>query len=181
MLKPFYITFIFKIWLYTSIASGFEWKNRFGTLFTTMVGCKSAQARRWASGRGDVSSPSFGSHSNPISTRGGGGRLCPPYTGVYTKFWKPQACLQHLAIFKVGSGNFENSAFNAHWKNQNQRVFSNDLTFLSPMNTKHAGPLYYEEEGLYFWCPQDSKKDDSKKNSLSRACLRNLKQWGANL
>ena len=146
-----------------------------------MVGCKSAQARLWACGRGDVSSPSFGSHPNPISTRGVGGRLCPPYTGVYTKFWKPQACLQHLAIFKVGSGNFENSAFNAHWKNQNQRVFSNDLTFLSPMNTKHAGPLYYEEEGLYFWCPQDSKKDDSKKNSLSRACLRNLKQWGANL
>ena len=25
----------------------------------------------------------------------GGGRLCPPYTGVHTKFWKPQA---HLMI-----------------------------------------------------------------------------------
>jgi hypothetical protein len=29
----------------------------------------------------DWSLPSFGSHLNPISTRGGG-RLCPPYTGV---------------------------------------------------------------------------------------------------
>jgi hypothetical protein len=28
----------------------------------------------------DWSLPSFGSHLNPISTRGG--RLCPPYTGV---------------------------------------------------------------------------------------------------
>ena len=42
------------------------------------------QARLWACGRGDVSTPSFGSHPNPISTRGG--RLCPPYTGVHTKF-----------------------------------------------------------------------------------------------
>ena len=51
----------------------------------------STQARLWACGRGDVSTPSFGSHLNPISTRGG--RLCPPYTGVHTKFWKPQARL----------------------------------------------------------------------------------------
>ena len=28
------------------------------------------QARLWACGRGDVSTPSFGSHLNPISTRG---------------------------------------------------------------------------------------------------------------
>ena len=41
----------------------------------------------------DWSLPSFGSHLNPISTRGGG-RLCPPYTGVHTKFWKPQARLR---------------------------------------------------------------------------------------
>ena len=35
----------------------------------------------------DVSTPSFGSHPNPISIRRGGrGRLCPPYTGVHTKF-----------------------------------------------------------------------------------------------
>ena len=44
----------------------------------------SDQARLWACGCGDVSTPSFGSHFNPISTRGG--RLCPPYTGVHTKF-----------------------------------------------------------------------------------------------
>ena len=31
-----------------------------------------SQARLWARGCGDVSSPSFGSHPNPISTRGGG-------------------------------------------------------------------------------------------------------------
>ena len=42
------------------------------------------QARLSACGRGDVSTPSFGSHPNPISTMGG--RLCPPYTGVHTKF-----------------------------------------------------------------------------------------------
>ena len=30
----------------------------------------------------DWSLPSFGSHLNPISTRGEGGRLCLPYTGV---------------------------------------------------------------------------------------------------
>ena len=42
------------------------------------------QARLWACGRGDVSTPSFGSPLNPISTKGG--RLCPPYTGVHTKF-----------------------------------------------------------------------------------------------
>ena len=30
----------------------------------------SDQARLWACGRGDVSTPSFGSHLNPISTRG---------------------------------------------------------------------------------------------------------------
>ena len=45
---------------------------------------KDKQARLWACGRGDASTPSFGSHLNPISTRGG--RLCPPYTGVHTKF-----------------------------------------------------------------------------------------------
>ena len=38
------------------------------------------QARLWACGRGDMSTPSFGRHLNPISTRGG--RVCPPYTGV---------------------------------------------------------------------------------------------------
>ena len=43
------------------------------------------QARLWACGRGEVSTPSFDSHPNPISTRGGD-RLCPPYTGVHTKF-----------------------------------------------------------------------------------------------
>ena len=42
------------------------------------------QARLWTCGRGEVSTPSFGSHLNPISTREG--RLCPPYTGVHTKF-----------------------------------------------------------------------------------------------
>ena len=50
-----------------------------------------AQASLWACGRGEMSTPSFGSHLNPISTKGG--KLCPPYTGVHTKFWKPQARL----------------------------------------------------------------------------------------
>ena len=48
-----------------------------------------SQARLWACGCGDVSTPSFGSQLNHISNSGG--RLCPPYTGVHTKFWKPQA------------------------------------------------------------------------------------------
>ena len=54
------------------------------------------QVRLWACGRGDVSTPSFGSHLNPISSKGV--RLCPPYTGVHTKFWKPQARLKHLTF-----------------------------------------------------------------------------------
>ena len=54
------------------------------------------QARLWACGRGDVSTPSYGSHLNPISTRGEGGRLCPTYTGVHNKFWKPQARLYRV-------------------------------------------------------------------------------------
>ena len=59
------------------------------------------QARLWACGRGDVSTPSFGSHLNPISTRGG--RSCPPYTGVHTKFWEPQARLHGHNVLKVNS------------------------------------------------------------------------------
>ena len=63
------------------------------------VGAQMSQGPKWGlgpnvsqpCGRGDVSTPSFGSHFNPISTRGS--RLCPPYTGVHTKFWKPQARL----------------------------------------------------------------------------------------
>ena len=43
-----------------------------------------AQARLWTCGRGDMSTPSFGSHLNPISSKGV--RLCLPYTGVHTKF-----------------------------------------------------------------------------------------------
>ena len=54
-------------------------------------GGKCMQARLWAWGRGDMSTPSFGSHLNSISTMGG--RLCSSYTGVHTKFWKPQARL----------------------------------------------------------------------------------------
>ena len=68
------------------------------TLFwqlTTVIAC--LEVRLWACGRGDVSAPSFGSHLNPISTRGG--RFCPPYTGVHTKFWKPQARLMFLCQF----------------------------------------------------------------------------------
>ena len=42
------------------------------------------QAPLWACGQGDTSTPSFGTYLNPISTRGC--RLCPPYTGVHTKF-----------------------------------------------------------------------------------------------
>ena len=61
----------------------------FPTLF--MGKTFAVQARLWACGRGDVSTPSFGNHPNPISTMGG--RLWPPYTGVHTKFWKPQARL----------------------------------------------------------------------------------------
>ena len=42
------------------------------------------QARLWACGRGDTSTPSFGIYLNPISTKGG--RLCPPYSNVHIKF-----------------------------------------------------------------------------------------------
>ena len=42
-------------------------------------------------GHRDWSPPNCGSHLNLIPTRGG--RLCPPYTDVPTKFWKPQARL----------------------------------------------------------------------------------------
>ena len=38
----------------------------------------------WACGRGDVSTPSFVSHLDPISTKGG--RLCPPYL-----YWCPHS------------------------------------------------------------------------------------------
>ena len=44
-----------------------------------------------AFGGGEVYTPSFGSHLNPISTRG---QIMPTlYTGVHNKFWKPQAHL----------------------------------------------------------------------------------------
>ena len=46
-------------------------------------------------GSGDVTTPIFGSHLNPIPIRGG--RLCPPYTVVPTKFWKPQARLFNVS------------------------------------------------------------------------------------
>ena len=46
------------------------------------------QARLWACGHGNVSTPSFGSHLNPILTRGGG-RLCPPYM-----YWCPHQVLK---------------------------------------------------------------------------------------
>ena len=49
----------------------------------------------WACGRGAVSTPRFGSHFNPIPTRGKGGRLWPPNTDVPTKFLKPQARLNN--------------------------------------------------------------------------------------
>ena len=41
---------------------------------------RTCQALLWVCGRGDVSTPGFGSYLNPISTRGG--RLCLPYTGI---------------------------------------------------------------------------------------------------
>jgi hypothetical protein len=62
------------------------------------------QARLWTCGRGDMSTPSFDSHLNPISTRGG--RLCPPYIGVHTKFWKPQARLHKFELKLVLSQHF---------------------------------------------------------------------------
>ena len=43
------------------------------------------QARLWACGRGDVSTPSFGSHPNPISTRG---QIMP------TLYWCPHQVLK---------------------------------------------------------------------------------------
>ena len=46
----------------------------------------STQARLWACGRGDVSTPSFGSHPNPISTRGG--QIMP------TLYWCPHQVLK---------------------------------------------------------------------------------------
>ena len=45
------------------------------------------QARLWACGQGDVSTPSFGSHPNPISTRGGG-QIMP------TLYWCPHQVLK---------------------------------------------------------------------------------------
>ena len=59
-----------------------------------LVHTYTSQARLWVCRRGDVSTSSIGSHLNPISTRGG--RLCPPYAGVHTKLWKPQARLDSL-------------------------------------------------------------------------------------
>ena len=45
------------------------------------------QGRLWTCGRGDVSTPSFGSHPNPISTRGAGyAHPILQYTGVNAKF-----------------------------------------------------------------------------------------------
>ena len=44
------------------------------------------QARLWACGRGDMSTPSFGSHPNPISTRGG--QIMP------TLYWCPHQVLK---------------------------------------------------------------------------------------
>ena len=66
------------------------------TFFSSQKGA-AVQARLWACGYGDVSTPSFCSHLNPISTRGG--RLCPPYTGVNTKFWKPQVRLLYNTYY----------------------------------------------------------------------------------
>ena len=57
------------------------------------------QARLWACGRGDMSTPSFDSHLNPISTRGAEYAL--PHTGVHTKFLKPQARLHPIPTLKL--------------------------------------------------------------------------------
>ena len=46
------------------------------------------QARLWACGRGDMSTPSFGSHHNPISTRGDGGQI------MQTLYWCPHQVLK---------------------------------------------------------------------------------------
>ena len=52
-----------------------------------------AKARLRACWCWDVSTPSFGSHlKQPYSDQKG--RLCPPYTDVHTKFWKPQERLE---------------------------------------------------------------------------------------
>ena len=57
------------------------------------------QARLWACGRGDVSTPSFGSHLNPISTRGGGADYWCPHQ-VLKATGAPVTPLQlaHLAM-----------------------------------------------------------------------------------
>ena len=63
---------------------------------------------RHVCGHVHVSTPSFGSHLNPISTREG--RLCPPYTGVHTKFWKPQARLQTTCLLPDATDSLIDSA-----------------------------------------------------------------------
>ena len=56
-----------------------------------------SQARLWACGRGDMSTPSFGSHINPISTRGGGQIMPTPY-------WCPHQVLKAWIITQCCAG-----------------------------------------------------------------------------
>ena len=63
---------------------------RAGTLLRK--GCANKrQTRLWACGCGDVSTPSFGSHFHPITTKGG--QIIPTLYWCPIKFWKPRARL----------------------------------------------------------------------------------------
>ena len=66
--------------IYLQITNFLSWLDEMAVLDVGIA----LQARLWACGQGDMSTPSFGSHLNPISTRGG--RLCQPYISVHTKF-----------------------------------------------------------------------------------------------
>ena len=57
--------------------------------------CKMPQARLWACGRGDVSTPSFASHLNPISTRGG--QIMP------SLYWCPHQVLKATGVLAMKS------------------------------------------------------------------------------
>ena len=66
--------------IYLQITNFLSWLDEMAVLDVGIA----LQARLWACGQGDTSTPSFGTYLNPISTRGC--RLCLLYTNVHTKF-----------------------------------------------------------------------------------------------
>ena len=57
-----------------------------------------SQARLWVCGRGDVSTPSFGSNPNPVSTRGG--------QIMHTLYWCPHQVLKVTGAPEVNCGSW---------------------------------------------------------------------------